>query len=842
MHRLGPGARFGPYRVVRHLETAVTSEHYEATRQDSERPLLLKVVRPHSAKLFAAEVTVARALQHPNVIETVDTGVVEGHAYLVQEQVQGTSYAALLERLRTAGQLMPVAAAMWIAHQMLLGLEHMHGARDADGNPLQLVHRNVTPRSVLLSSRGEVKLTGLASALGVGLDERTVAGMLHADLAYAAPEQLRSGTVDARADLFLTGLVLYIALRGLPVDNPGGSERVVDQVVAKTLPALAEHGASQELSDTVMQALAADPAERFSSARQLADALAGLLAPRCGGDLNRMAQQVADLVAGKGAVSAAPMPAVVAARMTPDPAPPSKAPLPPPKAPLPPPPAPPAPMLALPRPAPVAARMTPEPAPPPKAPALPVPSRRLVPPGIERQAETAPTIPDVTPAAPLVASITTVDAAPEQVPTVERTSGSPWLEQATMVDAPVEERTLPTPAAAIAPVATALVGTAPVATAPVATAPGKKSTAPLASVSGSTRFPLARVTTAPGTGPPSDPPHPARSRPAPSEPVPGPLSGASPESGARRAEQDRPLTEAVSVEEIGEMGDAVQSVPGRSSGTIDPDLAATTKLVDTTPHTTPDAKLSATVPHKATPDPDLVVTTPHPATPTPHPATPAKATPATPGEDTDLHHAQTAMVGHAATPYPDTALLQPSPPEAGTRVAPIEELGSGVAEAAVVQPRSSVTQRVGRRPASLTMVLVVVAVLVGGTAGVLARHAAGGDRERRVFVGQPVVHGAWTLTVERAQLHRTAAGASLVVTLRVRRAGDSGGSALGALALLDGGGQLRPPRVLVVGQAALQRRWTCYFPVSQEQRPLRLRFTLPREEPLLLTVNSITGR
>ena len=306
---LAPGALFGRYKVVRFLETTPTGACYEARPTVGGDLVVLKVGKEH-LPAFKAEQQIAMALTHPNLQRGLDAGEVEGRRYLVLERVDGPTYAELLGTLRERKEPMPVTTAMWIAHRMLLGLQHAHGAPDKDGRPLGIVHRTITPRCVLLSRAGEVKLGGFAGAMMAGLDGRSTMAMLASDLAYVAPEQLAGHDVDARADLFSTALVLYEAISGVAASERTEQGKLLDQILGSRLTAPADLplGTSRELSDLVMQSLAPEPDERFSSAEAFANALRSLLVQKCGEDLDAWAVQLGRLVESMSGSTEGPAP------------------------------------------------------------------------------------------------------------------------------------------------------------------------------------------------------------------------------------------------------------------------------------------------------------------------------------------------------------------------------------------------------------------------------------------------------------------------------------------------------------------------------------------------------
>lgn len=168
--------------------------------------------------MFLDEARIAAQIDHENVARILEIGEDRGVLYHAMELVDGESLRKLYRDIRAVGAPFPLAVALRIAAELCAGLHAVHELRDADGVPLDVVHRDVSPQNVLITVRGTIKLIdfGVAKARERRTEE-TTAGTLKGKIEYMAPEQAAGGRVDRRADVYAIGAVLYELLAGEPV-------------------------------------------------------------------------------------------------------------------------------------------------------------------------------------------------------------------------------------------------------------------------------------------------------------------------------------------------------------------------------------------------------------------------------------------------------------------------------------------------------------------------------------------------------------------------------------------------------------------------------------------------
>jgi serine/threonine-protein kinase len=230
---------------------------------------------PEFTAMLADEARLAARVRHRNVVSVLDVVAVQGQLFVVLEYVHGASLAYLLERAE-APPPPPVAAA--IVHSVLLGLSAAHEAVDVRGEPLGIVHRDVSPQNVLVEPTGTAKLVDFGVAQARARAQRTRQGEVKGKLGYLAPEQLE-GRATPRSDLFAASIVLWEALTGrrlFPADEDRGiRENLLASLVPRPIepPGRSRPDVPSALDDVVLRGLSFDPEARFDSAHAMALAL-----------------------------------------------------------------------------------------------------------------------------------------------------------------------------------------------------------------------------------------------------------------------------------------------------------------------------------------------------------------------------------------------------------------------------------------------------------------------------------------------------------------------------------------------------------------------------------------
>ena len=274
---LAPGTPVGRYVIRRKLAEGGMAEIFLAQShgpEGFEKQVVIKRIRsaladdPSFVQMFIAEARVASKLNHANVVHIFDFDRHEDSYYLAMEYVRGKSLAELHRRARNVNRPFPSVLAAQISLEVARGLAYAHRLTD-HGQPLGLVHRDVTPHNVLVSFEGAVKLTdfGIAKAS----NRASTAGMLKGKFAYMAPEQARGDPVDARTDLFALGITLWELLTGARLFDGDSDVAVLRAVQEREIvsPSRVTPAVDPALAEVVMTALQRDPTRRFQNATEL---------------------------------------------------------------------------------------------------------------------------------------------------------------------------------------------------------------------------------------------------------------------------------------------------------------------------------------------------------------------------------------------------------------------------------------------------------------------------------------------------------------------------------------------------------------------------------------------
>ncbi len=239
-----------------------------------EKPVAIKRILPHLSqderfvKLLIGEAQILSLLRHRTVVQIFDVGLgPDGHYFLVMEYVDGADLGAVYERLEEKRKRLPVDLALHICAEVCEALDSAHQAKGPEGEPLRIVHRDVSPANVLLSRSGEVKLTDFGIAKRA--EEVTGHGGVRGKFAYISPEQAINAKVDARSDIFSLGIVLYELLLGHRLFSGLPDFDALRAVRECRIPRPREIDPelAPELERILLTALASDPDDRFATAR-----------------------------------------------------------------------------------------------------------------------------------------------------------------------------------------------------------------------------------------------------------------------------------------------------------------------------------------------------------------------------------------------------------------------------------------------------------------------------------------------------------------------------------------------------------------------------------------------
>lgn len=236
-------------------------------------------------QMFKSEVQVTMRFTHPNIVQLYESGEENGMQFIAMEFVDGRNLRQVLSKLNHRQAKMPIPAACYIIEQTAHGLHYAHSFKDRiTGEPLNLVHRDVSPQNLLVSYDGNIKVIDFGIAKAATNGESTRAGVIKGKLSYLSPEQVLGEVLDSRSDIFAMGIVLWELLTGkrLFVAEGENEFQVLKMIESCNTfvkpPSFHNPEVSKELDAIVLQALARDPRKRFQSGEEMGRALRKVLA------------------------------------------------------------------------------------------------------------------------------------------------------------------------------------------------------------------------------------------------------------------------------------------------------------------------------------------------------------------------------------------------------------------------------------------------------------------------------------------------------------------------------------------------------------------------------------
>jgi serine/threonine-protein kinase len=287
MMQLSPGQVLGRYELLLPVARGGMAEVWAARLHGSRgfrKTVAVKTILPGTIdgsrleKMFLAEAELASRIAHPNVAQTLELGEHEGILYLVLEWVEGESLASIINQAEAHGGV-PLAVGVNIVGQACKGLHAAHELTDDHGQPLHVVHRDISPDNIMIGYDGFARVLDFGVAHALGQLQYTATGELKGKVRYAAPEQIDGGGLDRRTDVWGLGVVLWEALTGEVLFPQRNLRDVLMAVTGAPIPGIRERvpGLPLALDEIVAKALARDPDRRFASARELSRALDGYL-------------------------------------------------------------------------------------------------------------------------------------------------------------------------------------------------------------------------------------------------------------------------------------------------------------------------------------------------------------------------------------------------------------------------------------------------------------------------------------------------------------------------------------------------------------------------------------
>ncbi|MBX3226168.1 MAG: serine/threonine protein kinase [Labilithrix sp.] len=288
---LSPSDNIERYELLGELATGGMATVYLGRQRGAlgfSRTVAIKSMHPQLAKdpafraMFIDEAHLTARIRHPNVVPTLDIVQSESKLLLIMEYVEGVSLSVLLKEAKARGMHLPARVVAAIVHDVLEGLHAAHELRDENGQPLGVVHRDVSPQNILVGVDGVARVVDFGVAKATGRSYKTQTGEIRGKVGYMAPEQMFGEELDRRVDVYASGVVLWEALAGERLFNAPTDAALVLLVTKGTMtPPSVTRGERlpEGLDQLVERALAQDPAARFATTAEMSRRLTEVVKP-----------------------------------------------------------------------------------------------------------------------------------------------------------------------------------------------------------------------------------------------------------------------------------------------------------------------------------------------------------------------------------------------------------------------------------------------------------------------------------------------------------------------------------------------------------------------------------
>lgn len=280
------------YTITERLDAGGMAEVFRGVAeglQGFKKNVAIKRILPSLTKnkkfvsMFLDEAKLSLYLQHANIVQVFDIGMTDDVYFLVMEFVDGCNLKSLLDRLKQRNKKVEIGQAIYLMIECCKALNYAHILESPEtGEPLHIVHRDISPPNILLSKMGEIKLVDFGLAKANSQLESTDPGVVKGKFSYLSPEAASGAEVDHRADLFAVGIILWEMLTGRRLFYGDTDYQTVELVRQARVPSMAaiNPDIEPELEAVVRKALARDPNDRYESAADLGDALSQYLFSR----------------------------------------------------------------------------------------------------------------------------------------------------------------------------------------------------------------------------------------------------------------------------------------------------------------------------------------------------------------------------------------------------------------------------------------------------------------------------------------------------------------------------------------------------------------------------------
>lgn len=275
-----PLIRIGEYVLMERIGSGGMGEVYKAKKIGSEgfeKTVAIKRIHPHLVEenkefinMFIDEAKLASQLSHPNIVQIYDFGKNENFYFIVMEYVLGKNLSTILQNLASQNKKMPFPYSAFIAMSVCQALEYAHRKHDSSGRPLDIVHRDICPKNILVSFEGEVKLTDFGIAAATSKIHKTLPGSIKGKISYMSPQQACAKEIDCRADIYSLGSVLYEIVTGEMAFSDDNDIALLNKVQKGIVipPSKKNTDIPEELDNIILKALEYDLEKRYQNATE----------------------------------------------------------------------------------------------------------------------------------------------------------------------------------------------------------------------------------------------------------------------------------------------------------------------------------------------------------------------------------------------------------------------------------------------------------------------------------------------------------------------------------------------------------------------------------------------
>jgi serine/threonine protein kinase len=269
--------RFGKYILLEKISTGGMAQVFRAKAfgvAGFEKSFALKRILPHISEdpefvaMFIDEAKIAAKLHHANICQIVEFGRVGDSYFQTMEYIPGADMRTIRRRFQAEKRVLPPELCLHVVEKVCDGLDYAHRKKDVQGNPLGIIHRDISPQNILVSFEGSVKLIDFGIAKAAHRAAKTQAGQIKGKFSYLAPEQIAGQPLDGRVDLFALGIVLWELLTGRDLFVADSEMEILRMIIRAEVPTVTEFNPSlpRELDNLVLQALAPNPDDRYADA------------------------------------------------------------------------------------------------------------------------------------------------------------------------------------------------------------------------------------------------------------------------------------------------------------------------------------------------------------------------------------------------------------------------------------------------------------------------------------------------------------------------------------------------------------------------------------------------